>query len=85
MRHLRFFQLLTAICFVSLCVPLANAQGRAECSVIKSEILGGPVRYCAYLPPSFDQDRGYQKLEQTLTGLGGLIKRVSTEEQEVPT
>jgi UDP-N-acetylglucosamine 1-carboxyvinyltransferase len=29
-------------------------------------------------------DRGYQKLEQTLTGLGGLIRRVPTEEQEAP-
>jgi UDP-N-acetylglucosamine 1-carboxyvinyltransferase len=29
-------------------------------------------------------DRGYQNLEQTLTNLGGLIKRESTEEQDVP-
>ena len=29
-------------------------------------------------------DRGYERLEETVTALGGLIKRVPTEEQEVP-
>ena len=37
--------------------PLLHAQGRAECSVIKSQVLARPVRYCAFLPPSFDQDK----------------------------
>ena len=62
---------------------LAHAQGRAECSVIHSEILARPVRYCAFLPPSFDQDktRRYPVLyylhglgddEQSLLNSGGL-------------
>ena len=63
-------------------VPVAHAQGRAECSVIKSEILGRSVRYCAFLPASFDQDKtkkfpvlyylhGLGDNEQSLLNLGG--------------
>ncbi len=40
--------------------PLLHAQGRAECSIIKSEILARPVRYCAFLPDSFDHDKARQ-------------------------
>jgi S-formylglutathione hydrolase FrmB len=57
MKPLRSFKPLIALCFVLFLAPLVSAQGRAECSVIKSQILGGPVRYCAYLPASFDQDK----------------------------
>jgi len=47
-----------AILLIALCVaPLLHAQGRAECSLIKSEILKRPVRYCAFLPPGFDDDK----------------------------
>jgi S-formylglutathione hydrolase FrmB len=60
----------------------AHAQGRAECSVIKSEILARNVRYCAFLPASFDQDKakkfpvlyylhGLGDNEQSLLNLGG--------------
>ena len=60
----------------------AHAQGRAECSVIKSGILARNVRYCAFLPASFDQDRakkfpvlyylhGLGDNEQSLLNLGG--------------
>ena len=69
---------LLAVCLA----PLAHAQGRAECSVIQSQILARSVRYCAYLPPSFDQDktRDYPVLyylhglgdnEQSLLTFGG--------------
>jgi S-formylglutathione hydrolase FrmB len=62
--------------------PLLHAQGRAECSVIKSEILKRPVRYCAFLPPSFDDDKtrrypvlyflhGLGDNEQSLLNFGG--------------
>jgi S-formylglutathione hydrolase FrmB len=62
--------------------PLLHAQGRAECSVIKSEILARPVRYCAFLPPSFDLDKtrkypvlyflhGLGDNEQSLLNSGG--------------
>lgn len=40
--------------------PVVHAQGRAECSVIHSKILGHPVRYCAFLPASFDHDKTRQ-------------------------
>ena len=60
----------------------SHAQGRAECSVIKSTILARPVRYCAFLPASFDQDKtrrypvlyylhGLGDNEQSLLNLGG--------------
>ncbi len=63
-------------------LPLLHAQGRAECSVIKSEILQRPVRYCAFLPASFDEDKtrrypvlyylhGLGDNEQSLLNLGG--------------
>jgi S-formylglutathione hydrolase FrmB len=32
----------------------ARAQGRIECSTVASRILHQPVRYCAFLPPSYD-------------------------------
>ena len=62
--------------------PLLHAQGRAECSVIKSQVLAGPVRYCAFLPASFDQDKtrrypvlyflhGLGDNEQSLLNFGG--------------
>ena len=61
---------------------LLHAQARAECSVIKSEILQRPVRYCAFLPASFDEDKtrrypvlyylhGLGDNEQSLLNLGG--------------
>jgi len=60
----------------------AHAQGRAECFVIKSEILARNVRYCAFLPAGFDQDKtkkfpvlyylhGLGDSEQSLLNLGG--------------
>jgi S-formylglutathione hydrolase FrmB len=45
--------LLSVITFV----PSLHAQGRAECSAINSQMLGRPVRYCAFLPPGFEQDK----------------------------
>lgn len=61
---------------------LLHAQGRAECSVIKSAILDRPVRYCAFLPESYEQDKarrypvlyylhGLGDNEQSLLNLGG--------------
>ena len=70
--------LITAL-FSSLAL---HAQGRAECAVIKSQILARPVRYCAYLPASFDKDKtrrypvlyylhGLGDNEQSLLNFGG--------------
>ncbi len=73
----------TVTLLLVLCLsPLLHAQGRAECSVIKSEILQRPVRYCAFLPASFDEDKtrrypvlyylhGLGDNEQSLLNLGG--------------
>ena len=77
-RVLGMCVVLAALCLV----PLLHAQGRAECSVIKSEILQRPVRYCAFLPASFDEDKtrrypvlyylhGLGDNEQSLLNLGG--------------
>ncbi|HUI84513.1 MAG TPA: alpha/beta hydrolase-fold protein [Candidatus Binatia bacterium] len=62
--------------------PGLHAQARAECSVIRSQILKQTVRYCAFLPPSFDQDKarrypvlyylhGLGDNEQSLLNSGG--------------
>ena len=71
-------------CAVALlaCAPLLRAQGRAECSLIHSQILARPIRYCAFLPPSFDQEKtrrypvlyffhGLGDNEQSLLNSGG--------------
>ena len=76
--------LLSAIFLAVLLGPTASAhaEGRAECSVIKSELLARSVRYCAFLPASFDQDKtkkfpvlyylhGLGDNEQSLLNLGG--------------
>jgi S-formylglutathione hydrolase FrmB len=74
------------VLFVSLiavaCVPAIRAQGRAECAAFSSTILNRPVRYCAYLPASFDTDKskhypvlyyfhGLGDNEQSLLNTGG--------------
>ena len=61
---------------------IAHAQGRAECSVIHSQILSRAMPYCAFLPASFDQDKtrrypvlyylhGLGDYEQSLLNSGG--------------
>jgi S-formylglutathione hydrolase FrmB len=72
-----------AVCLLGLALsPAVSAEGRAECSVVKSAILARSVRYCAFLPASFDQDKtrqypvlyylhGLGDNEQSLLNLGG--------------
>ena len=69
--------------FLIVCFSFSlHAQARAECSVINSRILGHPVRYCAFLPASFDKDKtrhypvvyylhGLGDNEQSLLNTGG--------------
>ena len=76
-------RLLATLLVTVLCLaPLLHAQGRAECAVIQSTILARPVRYCAFLPASFDQDKarrypvlyylhGLGDNEQSLLNFGG--------------
>jgi S-formylglutathione hydrolase FrmB len=67
-------------CLMAL-VP-AQAQGRAECATVKSTVLARSVRYCAYLPASYDTDKarrypvlyylhGLGDNEQSLLNMGG--------------
>jgi S-formylglutathione hydrolase FrmB len=47
-RFILLAALLAAVC------NAAHAQGRIECGVVTSRILRQPVRYCAFLPSSYD-------------------------------
>ena len=82
MTNKRWFTWIAVAVLALYLFPLLHAQGRAECSVIKSAILERPVRYCAFLPESFDQDKtrhypvlyylhGLGDNEQSLLNLGG--------------
>lgn len=82
MNSPRFLVRLTFVLLALCLTPLLHAQGRAECSVIKSEIMNRPVRYCAFLPPGFDDDKtrhypvlyflhGLDDNEQSLLNFGG--------------
>jgi S-formylglutathione hydrolase FrmB len=82
MKHPSRFARLACLFFALAFAPLLHAQGRAECLVIKSQILGRPVRYCAFLPASFDQDKtrrypvlyflhGLEDNEESLLNFGG--------------
>jgi S-formylglutathione hydrolase FrmB len=77
-RLIRTFFFLIAL----FAAPLLHAQGRAECAVVRSEILARTVRYCAFLPASFDKDKarkypvlyylhGLGDNEQSLLNFGG--------------
>lgn len=47
------------------------ATGRVECNTTRSKILGGTVRYCVVLPPSFDAEKSRQfPILYFLHGLG---------------
>jgi S-formylglutathione hydrolase FrmB len=78
----RLLKVVAMLCLTLLVSPLTYAQGRAECSTIKSEILARSVRYCVYLPASFDKDKtkrypvlyylhGLGDNEQSLLNSGG--------------
>jgi S-formylglutathione hydrolase FrmB len=85
MRKLRLVRWLVAasVALCTLAAPsIAHAQGRAECATVKSAVLSRPVRYCAYLPASFDTDKarrfpvlyylhGLGDNEQSLLNMGG--------------
>jgi S-formylglutathione hydrolase FrmB len=49
----------------------ALAQGRAECGTLTSKILARRVRYCALLPPSFDDPASKQRKYPVLYYLHG--------------
>jgi S-formylglutathione hydrolase FrmB len=50
--------LICAMLWIAALAPVeAGAGGRVECSVVQSAILKRAVRYCALLPPSYDQEK----------------------------
>jgi S-formylglutathione hydrolase FrmB len=78
----RAWRFAAALLAILTFAPLLHAQGRAECSVIKSDIMAHTVRYCAFLPAGFDQDKakhypvlyylhGLGDNEQSLLNFGG--------------
>ena len=62
-----------AIVFVSVLFALpVFAQGRAECGAVPSKVLKRAVRYCALLPPSFDDPASSHRKYPVLYYLHGL-------------
>jgi S-formylglutathione hydrolase FrmB len=66
----------------SIFAPALMAAGRTECRSVPSKILGQPVPYCVFLPPSYDSDHaqtfpvlyflhGLGENAQTLLNSGG--------------
>jgi S-formylglutathione hydrolase FrmB len=65
-----------------LCAQSVLAAGRTECRTVPSKILGRPIPYCVFLPPSYDSDQhqkfpvlyflhGLGENAQTLLNAGG--------------
>ena len=84
MNSLRSAAVFAALAFVSIVyAPRAHASlGRIECRSMRSEILSRAVRYCAILPPSYDENKtqrypvlyflhGLGENEQMLVSSGG--------------
>jgi S-formylglutathione hydrolase FrmB len=59
MNNLRSAAVFAALAFLAIaCSPRANASlGRIECRSTHSQILNRAVRYCAILPPSYDENK----------------------------
>lgn len=60
---------LRAVALLLLAIP-AFADGRTECAAMKSAALAHPVRYCAALPPSYDDKSRRFPVVYYLHGLG---------------
>lgn len=84
MNRLRSAAVFAALAFLSIaCPPRARASlGRIECRSTHSQILDRAVRYCAILPPSYDENKtrrypvlyflhGLGENEQMLVSSGG--------------
>jgi len=50
----RFRQILQLATLLVSLTAGAHAQGRIECGAVASTVLRQPVRYCVFLPPSYD-------------------------------
>jgi S-formylglutathione hydrolase FrmB len=70
--RLALFVLAVLVALTLTVAPAAHAQVRAECRNVPSKILGHPVRYCAFLPPSYDANTAAKyPVLYFLHGLGG--------------
>ena len=54
----RLVRLIVCCALLAAASSAARAQGRIECSTVSSRILNASVRYCAFLPPSYDTEKG---------------------------
>src|ERR1051326_9155723 len=68
-RYTSFMRFLLAVALLLLAIP-AFADGRTECAAMKSAALAHPVRYCAALPPSYDDKSRRFPFVYFLHGLG---------------
>src|SRR5580704_7313683 len=70
--RLALFVLAVLVALTLTVAPAARAQVRAECRNVPSKILGHSVRYCAFLPPSYDANTAAKyPVLYYLHGLGG--------------
>jgi S-formylglutathione hydrolase FrmB len=68
----RRISVIACILFLLSVFSSALAAGRAECSIVKSVILGHAVNYCVLLPSTFDTNKtGKFAILYQLHGLGG--------------
>ena len=44
----------------TICAAPVFAGGRTDCRSVPSKILGNPVSYCVFLPPSYDSDQAHK-------------------------
>jgi S-formylglutathione hydrolase FrmB len=72
-RKIRAFIGAAALALLTVALaPAAHAQVRAECRSVPSKTLGHPVKYCAFLPPSYDANTAAKfPVLYYLHGLGG--------------
>jgi len=56
--------------FLLVCIPVAHAQSRIDCNVLRSRILKEPVHYCVLLPSGYDARHMRYPVLYFLHGLG---------------
>jgi S-formylglutathione hydrolase FrmB len=57
MRRVSYTAFVLLFCFLTPLLGSARAQSRIDCDALKSQILKQAVRYCIYLPASYNEPR----------------------------
>jgi len=60
-NHNRFSRFIVLVALSTLAQVPGWAQSRVECSALDSKILKASVRYCAFLPPTYDASIGAKR------------------------